>query len=154
MCMYGYLIEQKAQIPQLNRGTLMFKIRYTLVMFAVLLLLTGCSPKDDFDDYDHAELRPSENVAAVTEFEEYDGNIESITVFITNDSDKRFPLNGNFRLQKKVNDEWKAIKRYYDPESLISDGTNREMLEHSEGAVCIDLKEHVKLPLLPGANAR
>ena len=128
----------------------MFKIRYTLVMFAVLLLLTGCSPKDDFDDYDHAELRPSENVAAVTEFEEYDGNIESITVFITNGSDKRFPLNGNFRLQKKVNDEWKAIKRYYDPESLISDGTNREMLEHSEGAVCIDLKEHVKLPLLPG----
>ena len=88
-------------------------------MCVALLLITGCSPKDDFDDHDHAELRPCENVAAVTEFEEYDGNIESITVFITNSSDKRFPLNDNFRLQKKVNDEWKAIKRYYDPESLI-----------------------------------
>lgn len=107
-------------------------------MCVALLLITGCSPKDDFDDHDHAELRPCENVAAVTEFEEYDGNIESITVFITNSSDKRFPLNDNFRLQKKVNDEWKAIKRYYDPESLIGDGTNREMLEHSEGAVCIN----------------
>ncbi len=124
--------------------------KFLILMCVALLLITGCSPKDDFDDHDHAELRPCENVAAVTEFEEYDGNIESITVFITNSSDKRFPLNDNFRLQKKVNDEWKAIKRYYDPESLIGDGTNREMLEHSEGAVCINLKEHVKLPLLPG----
>lgn len=102
------------------------------------VMLTGCSPKDDFDDHDHAVLQPCKNVAAVTEFEEYDGNIESITVFITNDSDKRFPLNGNFRLQKKVNDEWKAIKIYYDSESLISDGMNREMSERSDRAVSID----------------
>ena len=126
----------------------MSKIKYLLFLCTVLLLLTGCSPKDDFDDNEFVEYPSVENVSARTEFDEYEGDAESITVFITNGSDKGFPLRDGFLLQKKADDNWRSIKVY--PKPQISTGVNVELPEHSEASVDVDLKEYVKLPLLSG----
>lgn len=39
----------------------------------VLLVLTGCAAKDDFDDYSVTENPPADYLSAETEFSEYDG---------------------------------------------------------------------------------
>lgn len=124
----------------------MFKIRYLVFLSAVLLLLTGCSPKDDFDDYEIVEYPPVENVSAKTEFDEYDGDTESIVVFITNDRDERFLFDYYISLQKDVDGVWRPIRIIKEVYDLVA----RYMSERSTMPLEFGLKEYVKLPLLPG----
>lgn len=143
----------------------MFKRKFSTLLLAALLLLTGCAPKDDFEDnefdnsdnyelddfadYEVKELLPSENVNAKTEFSEYDGNTEMIKVTIANDTDHRLDMWDGFRLEKEVDGEWKAIKVYYD-EVVDSTLMYRQMPERCTYTLEYELKDNVKLPLLPG----
>lgn len=120
-----------------------------IILAALALLtavtLTGCAPKDDFADYEFVEPPAVEGVTAQTEFSEYDGNTEVIYVMAANDSDERFPFGDLFYLQKLVGDEWKPIRVGGD--SLCLD---MAMPAHTSGKISVKLKDHVKLPLLPG----
>lgn len=135
----------------------MLKIKCASVFCAVLLLLTGCAAKDeddisvfsnydDFADYSVTEYPPVEYLSAETEFTEYDGNIEKIWVFLTNDRDEYFHYDRNWRLEKEIDGEWKTIRfigeRVYTLEaSYIPRGT---------ASIGCELKDNVKQPLLPG----
>lgn len=124
----------------------MLKIKFAAVICAFLLLLTGCARKDDFDDRPVIDYPPIEYLSAKTEFTEYDGNIEKIWVFLTNDRDKRFGFDYRWWLEKEADGEWRAIRfiadqafsfyAYYMPRGTIS--------------IRCELKDHVKQPLLPG----
>lgn len=137
----------------------MFKRKFSSVLLASLLLLTGCAPKDDsadyelddFADYEVKELLLSEEVTAKTEFSEYDGNTEMIKVTIANDTDHRLNMWDGFRLEKEVDGEWKAIKRYYDKtvENVLLPLPS-QMPERCTYTFEYELKDNIKLPLLPG----
>ena len=132
----------------------MLKIKCASILCAVLLLLTGCAAKDedslaDYDDladYSVTEFPPVKFLSAKTEFAEYDGNTQKIWVFLTNDRDEDFLFDYNWHLEKAVDGEWRAIRfikekaytleAHYMPRGTVSIGC--------------DLKEYVKLPLLPG----
>ena len=122
--------------------------RFFALFCAVLLLFTGCvsEPKDDFADYEWVEPPAVEGVTMRTEFPEYNGDLETISVMVTNDRDERFGFNWTFSLQKMVQDEWKPIKVSYDRLTLEVNN----MLPNTSGTIMLDLKNHVKLPLLPG----
>lgn len=124
----------------------MSKIKHLFFLCTVFFLLTGCSPKDDFDDYEIVEYPSVENVSAKTEFDEYDGDTESIVVFITNDRDERFPYGYYISLQKYVDGEWRPIRIIKEEYDLLA----RYMSERSTMPLEFDLKEYVKPPLLPG----
>lgn len=126
----------------------MTKVKFFALFCAVFLLLTGCvsEPKDDFADYEWVEPPAVEGVTMQTEFPEYDGNIETIGLIFANDRDQRFGFDYTFRLQKKVQDEWKPIKVRYD--RLTLESTN--IMPNNAGTIMLDLKDHIKLPLLPG----
>ncbi|MDE7362326.1 MAG: hypothetical protein K2N38_10380 [Oscillospiraceae bacterium] len=124
----------------------MFKRKFAAVLLAALLLLTGCAPKDDFDDYEFVEYPPVENVSARTEFEEYDGDVELISVLVTNDRDERFSFGYHISLQKDVDGEWRPIRIIKEEYDLLA----RYMPEHCTLPLRFDLNKYVKLPLLPG----
>ena len=124
----------------------MFKNKYLGFLFAVLLLLTGCSPKDDFADYEFVEYPPVENVSAKTEFDEYDRDMDYITVLLTNDRDERFSFNYFISLQKDVDGEWRSIRIIKEVYDLLAN----YMPEHSTIPLYFDLEEYVKFPLQPG----
>ncbi|MBD5384461.1 MAG: hypothetical protein HDR72_05635 [Ruminococcaceae bacterium] len=124
----------------------MSKIKYLVFLCTVLLLLTGCSPKDDFADYEVVEYPPVENVSAKTEFDEYDRDMDHITVLLTNDRDERFSFNYFISLQKDVDGEWRPIRIIKEEYDLLA----RYMPERSTMPLYLDLEEYVKLPLLPG----
>ena len=116
---------------------------------AALLLLTGCAPEptDDFVDYEWVEPPAVEGLTLQTEFAEYDGNLEMIGLVYASDyCDQRFGFDHTFRLQKKVRDEWKPIKVRYEEISL----SNSYLVLKNAGTITLNLKDHVKLPLLPG----
>lgn len=124
----------------------MLKIKFFAVMCAALLLLTGCAPKDDFADYETVEYHPVENVSAATEFEEYDGNAESIAVLLSNNSDNQFELSDSIALEKNVDGEWRAIRIIKKEYTLIYHAVSA----HTEEWKRFELKDYVELPLLPG----
>lgn len=123
----------------------MYKIRTAAFALLTAVMLTGCAPKDDLADYEFVEPPAVEGVTAQTEFSEYDGNTEVIYVTVTNDRDERLSFNNSFYLQKLVGDEWKPINVGGDFPLL-----DRTMPAHAAGKVSVTLKDHVKLPLLPG----
>lgn len=126
----------------------MFKIKRAAILLTAFLLLTGCAPKDDLADYELVEYPPIENVTARTEFDEYDGDVEEITVFITNDRDQRYYYDKFFQLQKNVDGEWKLIRSIR--EEYFSDLLGIYIPERYFTSINIKLKDDVKLPLLPG----
>ena len=123
----------------------MLKIKFAVVICVVLLLLTGCAAKDDFADYEFSEPPAVEGLTAETEFSEYDGDTEEIRVIVTNDCDTIFSFSEFFSLQKKVDGEWKPIK-FGGKLNLIGS----DMPARSTAPITFVLKDHVKLPLLPG----
>lgn len=132
----------------------MLKTKCASILCAALLLLTGCAAKDedsladydDFADYSVTEFLPVEFLSAETEFAEYDGNVEMIVVFLSNTADEEFHFDEWWRLEKEVNGEWKAIRFI---KNLELDLLDRIMSRGTMDIWC-NLKEHVKLPLLPG----
>ncbi len=124
----------------------MYRIKSAALVCAVLLLLTGCAPRDDFSEYELPDFLPIENVTAETEFSEYPGDTETIYVFITNNSEEYFYCGDFFFLEKSVNGKWKPIKT-----SGVDLLLGYTIPAHSEGNYCkASLKDFVKLPLLPG----
>lgn len=113
---------------------------------AVLLLLTGCSSGDDFDDYSVTERPPVENVSAKTEFAEYDGNTEMIRVFLKNDRNEMFYFDNHWWLQKETESGWKPI-RFIKERSWTLESSR---MPHGTIGITCNLKEYIKLPLLPG----
>ena len=124
----------------------MLKIKFLAVLCALLLLLTGCAAKDDFADYSVIEYSSVEYLSAETEFSEYDGSAENIWVYLDNNSDKEFHYDYWWKLEKKSNGEWKAIRFIKSIELDLADRSS------GRGIIAIpcDLKDHVKQPLLPG----
>jgi len=118
---------------------------YVIMICTVLMLLTGCSPQDDFADYKF-EFPPVENVSARTEFDEYDTDVKEISVELTNGRDELFSFDYCMFLQKYVDGEWRWIRIIKEEWDLL----DPYMPEHSTGGCTFDLKEFVKLPLLPG----
>lgn len=121
--------------------------RFFALLCAALLLLTGCvpEPEDDFADYEFVEPPAVEGVTVRTELAEYNGNIEGIDVIVTNDRDERFFFGDSFTLQKSDNGSWRSIKT----EGIIKD-YSAAVLPRSPGRISVNLKDHIKLPLLPG----
>lgn len=124
----------------------MCRLKFTALVCALLtaVMLTGC---DDFDYYEFIDYLPVENVTARTEFPEYSGDVEKITVIVNNDRDVKFACGSDqpFCIQKWSNEKWRPIKSggAYHP-------TANFLYEHSESKVNVVLKDHVRLPLLPG----
>ena len=120
-----------------------FTIAFVLIS---AITLSGCSPKDDFDDYSVTEHPPVENISAKTEFEEYDGNTEMICVFLTNDRNGEFSFDRHWWLEKETESGWRPIRFIKDR------GWTLEISRMPHGTISIecDLSEYVKLPLLPG----
>lgn len=131
----------------------MLKIKLIAALCAVImLLLAGCSkgedaPTDDFREGSVAELPIAEHLSAKTEFNEYDGNVEKIFITITNDSDKEFPYDNWWRLEKEADGEWRTIKLTEDIYVL---DFNVSIPAHSTQTVGYELKGHIKQPLLSG----
>lgn len=125
----------------------MTKVKFFALFCAVLLLFTGCAPepKDDFADYEWVEPAAVEGVTAQTELAEYNGNIEGIDVIVTNDLDERFFYGDSFTLQKSDNGSWRSIKT-----GGICKDYSAAILPRSLGCISVNLKDHVKLPLLSG----
>lgn len=126
----------------------MIKIKLAAVLFVVLLLLTGCTHKDDFADYVFSDYPPIENITAETEFSEYDGNTAVINVTVTNDSDNAFRYGDKYYLQKFADDEWKSISTGgFMVQAVL---LNKEISEHSVGSIEVKLEDHINFPLLSG----
>lgn len=125
----------------------MKKIILAASVLAFAMLLTGCAsaPVDDFADYEFVEPPTLEGVTAQAELTEYDGNTEKIIIMLTNDRDERFFFGESFVLQKRDNDKWRPLKI----DGIIRD-VSYAVLPRSAGAISVLLKDHVKLPLLPG----
>lgn len=124
----------------------MFKIKLTVILFAMILLLTGCAAKDDFANRSAYSYPPVENISAKTQRTEYDGNVESINVLLTNNSDKEFQYDLWWQLEKEVDGEWKVID--FIVEEREFDCLIRST--RSSANIPCDLKGYVKQPLLPG----
>ena len=124
----------------------MLKTKFTAVLCALLLLLTGCAAKDDFADYSVTEYPPIEYLSAETEFAEYDGNTEAIYVFLTNDRDEYFHFDYNWWLEKEVDGEWRAIKFIAEREYTLE----ANYMPRGTASIWCELKGNVKQPLLPG----
>ncbi len=125
----------------------MFKIKFVAISFAMILLLTGCAAKDDFADYSAYDYPPVENISAKTQLTEYDGNVETIWVSLTNNGDEEFSYDYWWALEKEVNGEWRAIR-------FITDSRDFDCvircITHGSADIPCDLKGYVKQPLLPG----
>lgn len=126
----------------------MLKRRYASALWAVLLFLTGCAgkAKDDFADYSVTEYPPIEYLSAETEFPEYDGSTEGLCVFLTNDRDEDFHFDCEWRLDKDVDGEWRAIRFIKDREIKLVD----YYMQRDTVPIWCDLKKYVRLPLIPG----
>ncbi len=116
------------------------------LVVCVTILLTGCAgKKDNFISVDRQQPVIAENVEMTTEFTEYDGDTERIRVKLRNNRSEDFSYGAYFFLQKLDGDEW----RY------LGVSGNFNLLLYSvppgwDGWESFQLKEHVKLPLLPG----
>lgn len=125
----------------------MKKLKFAALLLAVLLLLTGCAPKDDFADYEFVEPPAIAGVTAQTEFSEYDGKSEHIIVNVTNDSNEYLDISFDyFSLQKDVDGIWRPISKYNNISSLMG----FVCPPHTSRPARVILKDHVKQPLLPG----
>lgn len=118
------------------------------VLAALLLFMTGCAAKDDFAGHFAANYLPIEYLSAETEFAEYDGNAETVWVFLTNHRDEEFHFDYGWQLEKEVNGKWRAI-RFIGPKRE-DDLLDRRMPPHDTTAIMCELKDNVKQPLLPG----
>ncbi len=122
------------------------RIISSIMVCAAVFTLSSCKStvKDDFYEDDLPQPTISEIPEMTTEFTEYDGNTEKISVTITNNSNKNFNHGEQFFLQK-LDDEWRYIK-CQGPWNLAN-----YMIKPSQDVITtFDLKEHVRLPLLPG----
>lgn len=117
------------------------------VLAVLLLFMTGCAAKDDFAGHFAANYPPVEYLSAETEFAEYDGNAETVLVFLTNHRDEEFHFDYGWQLEKEVDGEWRAI-RFIGP-NRVDDLLDRRM-PHGTTAIRCELKDNVKQPLLPG----
>lgn len=135
----------------------MLKIKCASVLCAVLLLLTCCAARDeddisgfsdydDFVDYSVTEFPPIEYLSAETEFAEYDGNVEKIWVFLTNDRDEYFHYDYWWRLEKEFDGEWRAIRFIGEMEGDLVDHS----IPRGTASIGYELKDNIKQPLLPG----
>lgn len=129
----------------------MLKVKLIAALCAVLMLLAGCSngedsPADDFLEGSVAELSPAEFLSAVTEFDEYDGNVENIVVFLTNNRDEELHFDYWWQLEKDVGGEWKRIRFIKQREMDLLD----RIIMCGTTCILCDLKDNVKQPLLPG----
>ena len=125
----------------------MRRIKCISLIFAVLLLfMTGCAAKDDLDDRSVTEYPTVDYLSAETEFAEYDGNAETVWVFLTNHRDEEFHFDYWWQLEKEVDGEWRAI-RFIKQRDL--DLLDRSMPRGTASIRC-ELKDNVKQPLLPG----
>lgn len=130
----------------------MLKTKLIAALCAVLMLLAGCSkgedsPADDFLEESVAELPTAEYLSAKTELNEYDGNIEKIFVTVTNDSDKEFPYDNWWRLEKEADGEWRTINLTEEIYVLDFDVS---IPAHSTVTFACELKGHIKQPLPSG----
>ena len=119
----------------------------SLILAALLLFITGCAAKDDFAGPLAANYLPVDYLSAETEFAEYDGNAETILVFLANHRDEYFHFDYGWQLEKEVDGEWRAI-RFIGP-NRVDDLLDRRMPRGTTAIRC-ELKDNVKQPLLPG----
>lgn len=123
----------------------MMKTKLIAALCAVLMLLAGCAAKDDFIDVERPQPVIAENVEMSTEFSEYDGEVEKIYATVKNNGNKNFTHGSYYFLQKLDGNEWRylGVSGRFD---LLA-----KMTEPGNDSVGIfQLKDHVKLPLLPG----
>lgn len=125
------------------------RIISSVVLCGAVLTAVGCNKAestDNFIKYDYPQLRISEDVVMETEFPEYDGSTEIIYATIKNNGDSDFYYGAHFVLQKLDGEEWRYIVvkgMFRGWASLIPPSQEHEK-------VSFELKDHVKLPLLPG----
>lgn len=123
------------------------KVITSVTLCAAVMTSAGCKTvqKDNYVTGDYLQPIIAENITMETEFSEYDGNTEVIRATVVNNSDKEFGYGAHFFLQKLDGEEWRFI---------VVQG----LFQAWAGAVppsedCIvhfEIKDHVKLPLLPG----
>ncbi len=121
------------------------------LVVCVTILLTGCAGKkdnfikDNFISVDRQQPVIAENVEMTTEFPEYDGNTEIIYAPLKNNGNEDFTHGSYYFLQKLDGDDWRYLG--------VSGNFNllQAVIKPGEDALGrFQLKDHVKLPLLPG----
>lgn len=120
----------------------------SVALCGAVLTAVGCSkaePTDNFVEDDFPQPRISEVVVMETEFPEYDGGTEVINATIKNNGDSEYGYGERFVLQKLDGEEWRYIG-VFGMFKMIAWG----LPPGEEYPVIFELKEHVKLPLLPG----
>lgn len=125
-------------------------VKRLICSFAVgcaVLMSVGCKtvPKDDFVDIDMPQPIISEDIVMKTVYPEYDGGTEKIFATVVNNSDNEFGYGAQFFLQKLDEGEWRyiSVSGYWK-------GWASAISPKEDGKVGFDLKDHAKLPLLPG----
>lgn len=120
----------------------------SVALCGAVLTAVGCNkaePTDNFVAYDVPQLRISEVVVMETEFSEYDGGTEVIHASIKNNGDKDYGYGCRFVLQKLDGEEWRYIGVFGEFQLILF------LLPPGEKyVISFELKDHVKLPLLPG----
>ncbi len=123
------------------------KTKHAAISFVMILLLTGCAAKDDLADYSAYDYPLVENISAKTQLTEYDGNVETIWVYLTNDRDEDFSYDYQWTVEKEIDGEWRAIRFIQD---ISFDLADRSIPSRCTTDIPCDLKNNVKQPLLPG----
>ena len=77
------------------------KIAASICVLLAAVMLTGCDkyrPKEFYADVDFPEQVIADDVTVMTEFPEYDEDVESINVTIVNDGDTDFSFGQQYTL--------------------------------------------------------
>lgn len=119
----------------------------SVTLCAAVMTSVGCktTPKDNYVTGDYSQPIIAENITMETEFSEYDGSTEVIRATIVNNSDKEFGYGALFFLQKLDGEEW----RFIVVQGLFQAWAGA-VSPSKDCKVRFELKDHVKLPLLPG----
>lgn len=119
-----------------------------VMLFGAVLTAVGCGkaePTDNFVAYYVPQPRIAEDVVMETEFPEYDGSTEIIYATIKNNSDSDYGYGERFDLQKLDGEEWRYIGVFG-----MFKAWGGLIPPSQDCVVRFELKDHVKLPLLPG----